>query len=123
MCRTCESRKYRAADAMRYAYHTFRNNVYRRKGREFFALTFDEFKQHAIETKYITGKGKSKTSYTIDAKDPTMGYFVGNIATISNSNNSRKSRRTLDYIYVPELGRMVATLTDNIKGVIYSSEK
>lgn len=122
LCYTCQSRKYRAADPMKYAYYTLRDNVYRRKGRNFWGLTFEEFKQYAVETKYITGKGKSKTSYTIDAKDPTMGYFIGNIRTISNSHNSKKRRMVLTYDYVPELGRMVATLTKNTPPIMKTNK-
>lgn len=121
-CNTCLSRRARSRNPLRYAYDTLRANVYRRKGRNFWALTFEEFKKYAVETKYITGKGKSKTSYTIDAKDPTMGYFIGNIRTIPNADNSRKNNKTLSYEYIEEVGRMVAILTDYSGKVLFHSE-
>jgi len=113
-CRTCESKKYREDNPMMYAYLTLRANCKRRKGIGWFELTFDEFKQFAIETKYIMGKGKTKTSYTIDRKDSTMGYFIGNIRVISNTDNSRKRQKSLVYEYDEKEGKMVAHVIDNL---------
>lgn len=83
-CNTCYSREYRAKNPMRYAYQNLKDNCRRRKGIGWFELTFEEFSQFAIETHYIVGKGITKTSYTIDCKDQTMGYFIGNIRVIKN---------------------------------------
>lgn len=94
---------------MRYAYDTLRANCKRRKGAGWFELTFEEFKQFAIETNYIAGKGRSKFSYTIDRKDNSMGYFIGNIEILSSSANSRKRNKVLEYDW--ESG--FATVTDN----------
>ena len=121
-CNTCISRRARKRNPMRYAYDTLKQNCKRRHGPGWFYLTFEEFKQFAVETKYLIGKGKTRTSYTIDKKDPTMGYFIGNIRVMQNGDNARKSNRSLSYIYVEEVGRMVAILSDNKRGVIYHSE-
>lgn len=122
-CNTCLSRRKRERNPMRYAYDTLKANCYRRKGWHFFYLTFDEFKQYAIETEYLSKKGITKTGYSIDCKDQTMGYFIGNIRTVPATVNNKKRKRSLVYEYVPELGRMVATLTNNYNDKIYSSEQ
>lgn len=108
---------------MRYAYDTLRANVYRRKGRAFFYLTFEEFKRYAIETEYVSKKGVTKIGYHIDCKDQTMGYFIGNIRTVPATVNNRKRRLSLEYVYVPEVGRMVATLTNNFNDGVFCSEQ
>lgn len=121
-CATCASRKHRAANPMRYAYDTLKANTIRRKGRAFFYLTFEEFKQYAIETEYLSKKGITKKGYSIDCKDQSMGYFIGNIRTVPATVNNRKRQRSLTYEYVEEVGGMVATLTSNYNDKIGSSE-
>lgn len=97
LCRTCESRKYRASDPVKYSYHTLRSNTIRRKGRHFFALTLDEFRLYCVETDYIAGKGRTRLSHTIDCLDPEMGYFIGNIRPLPNGMNSKKGKKILHY--------------------------
>lgn len=97
---------------MRYAYDTLRANCKRRKGLGWFELTFDEFKQFAVETNYLLGKGITKTGYTIDRADDTMGYFIGNMTVTSNSYNSNKRNKSLVYEWDPHEGRMVATMVN-----------
>lgn len=121
-CNTCLSRRKRERNPIRYAYDTLRANCYRRKGREWFYLTFEEFKQYAIETDYISKKGVTKKSWSIDCKDQTMGYFIGNIRTVPATVNNKKRRMSLTYEWIPEVGRMVATLTNNFNDKIGSSE-
>lgn len=111
-CNTCASRKKRAKNPMRYAYDALKHNVIRRKGRAFFYLTFDEFKQFAYETNYLVGKGITKKGWGIDCKDQTMGYFIGNIRPLENSLNSKKGNKTLLYEYDPHERKMVATFVD-----------
>lgn len=122
-CNTCASRRHRERNALRYAYDTLKANCYRRKGRDWFYLTFEEFAKFAIETDYISKKGISKKGYSIDRKDDTMGYFIGNIRTVPATVNNKKRKRSLVYEWVPECGRMVATLTNNYNNQIGSSEQ
>jgi hypothetical protein len=70
-------------------------------------LTFEEFKQFAVEENYLAGKGRTKQSWTIDREDPTMGYFIGNIKKRTSSFNSRKRTAVLNYDW--ETG--IATVT------------
>jgi hypothetical protein len=86
-------------------------------------LTFEEFKQYAIETDYLAKKGRTGKTYSIDCKDQTMGYFIGNIRTVPILVNNKKRRMSLVYEFVPEVGRMVATLTNNYNDKIYCSEQ
>lgn len=113
-CNTCNSRRHRYNNPMRYAYDNLKHNCYRRKGRHFFELTFEEFKQYAIETKYLLYKGITKKSYHIDRRDPTMGYFIGNIRPLPNDINSSKPHtKQLVYEWNDEEGRMVAHVVNN----------
>jgi hypothetical protein len=111
ICNTCASRRKRNKNPLRYAYETLRNNVYRRKGRAFFYLTFEEFKQYAIETEYMGKKGITKKGFHIDCKDPTMGYFIGNIRPLTNTLNNQVRYKKLHYEWDDETGRMRAYVT------------
>lgn len=62
-----------------------------------FKLTFEEFKKFAIETNYIQGKGKNKTSYHIDRIDETKGYTIDNIQVLTNSENVKKYNSYLKF--------------------------
>lgn len=107
-CATCSSQKYRSKDPMRYAYNNLKHNVYRRKGRAWFYLTFEEFKEFAIETHYIGRKGITKVGYHIDRIDDEMGYFIGNIQPLTNVLNLAKRYKKLHYDWDEEQGKMVA---------------
>jgi hypothetical protein len=73
---------------MKAAYITHRDNA-KRRGKEH-AITFDEFKKFAIETKYFVNKGKSKTSLHIDRIDEMKGYTIDNIQVLPNCENVYK---------------------------------
>lgn len=107
-CATCLTRRKREKNPMRYAFETLRANVYRKKGRAFFYLTFEEFKQYAVETEYIGKKGITKTGFHVDCIDPTMGYFIGNIQPLTNTLNNQKRYKKLHYDWDEETGRMKA---------------
>ena len=55
-----------------------------------FELSFDEFKQFAIDHNYINKKGRSKNSFHIDRIDNSKGYSIGNIQILTNQQNARK---------------------------------
>lgn len=108
ICETCVSRNKRQKNPIRYAYETLRSNVYRRKGKAWFYLTFEEFKQYAVETEYIGKKGITKVGYHIDRMDDTMGYFIGNIQPLTNVLNLGKRYKKLNYEWDEEEGKMRA---------------
>lgn len=114
-CNTCTSRDKRQRNPMWYAYDTLKANCKRRKGAGWFELTFEEFSAFAIEMNYLVGKGITKTGFTIDRIDNEMGYFVGNIRIMTNSGNSRKARKVLNYEYDESAGRMIATVSSNLR--------
>lgn len=89
---------------MKAAYQTLKYNTTRRakeQGRpKPFTITFEDFKEFCIETKYMAGKGRSKTSYTIDCIKEELGYVRGNLQKLTKSDNSKKEqarRKTLVY--------------------------
>lgn len=96
-CTTCHVRNHRKKDPIRYAYQTLKDNS-KRRGKEF-TLTLEEFKTFCVHTDYITGKGKSKESYSIDRVDNTKGYTIDNIRVITLSENSKKKTKILEYDY------------------------
>lgn len=95
-CSACRSRRYRANNPIKASYQNLRSNA-KRRGKEF-DLTFEQFKKFAIETEYIVGKGRSRTSYHIDRKDPEKGYTIDNIRVLENHENVRRHRRYLKFM-------------------------
>lgn len=87
-CHGCTKRKWAKRNPLRYAYNNLKSNAKRRN--KYFDLTFEEFKKFAIETDYLYGKGKTKSSYTIDRIDEDGGYTLKNIQVLTNENNIRK---------------------------------
>lgn len=84
---------------MRYAYDVLKMNVKRRE--KVFSLSFEDFKQFAIETNYLAGKGRNKKSYSVDRIDNKLGYVLGNMQVLTVSDNAKKAQRTivLNYDY------------------------
>lgn len=73
---------------MKAAFALLKSNA-KRRGIEF-KLTFEQFKEFAIETQVLVGRGRKKTSYHIDRIDALKGYEVGNLQVLTSSENSRK---------------------------------
>lgn len=96
-CSTCRSRISRKNDPVRYSYITTKNNA-KRRGKPF-TLTLAYFRKFCYETNYIQGKGKTKTSYSIDCIENEKGYVEGNIRILPLGDNSRKGTKTLSYDY------------------------
>lgn len=92
LCQRCYNREYRKKNILKSSYQILKDNAKRRK--KDFNLTFDEFCEFCSKTKYISGKGRSRDSFTIDREDETKGYTADNIRILSNRENIRKY---LDY--------------------------
>ncbi len=88
-CPKCRARRWKAAHPLKYSFNKLRNRA-RERGKEF-SLRFKEYERFAKKTKYDQLKGKSGLSLSIDRKDNSQGYYVGNIRAITISENSRKS--------------------------------
>ena len=87
-CYSCIQRQYKERHPLRYCYNTLRSNAKRRyKG---FGITFAEFEQFCKETGYIEGKGKTKTSLSIDRIYNFRGYDFTNMRVLTLSMNSKK---------------------------------
>ena len=72
-----------------YTYNILRQNAKRR--RKTITITLEEFKDFCIETNYLTLKGKTSKSASIDCIDPRKGYIKGNIQIMDLGDNAKKS--------------------------------
>jgi len=97
ICSTCDKRRWRCRYPMKAAYQTLRYNATRR--RKPFTITFADFEKFCYEFNYMAGKGRSRTSFTVDCIINAFGYVPGNIQSLSRSDNSRKGTKTLIYDY------------------------
>lgn len=87
-CYSCRQRRYKERNPLRYCYNTLRCNAKRRwKG---FGITFDEFTQFCKENGYMEGKGKTKTSLSIDRIQNLRGYDFTNMRVLQLSLNAKK---------------------------------
>lgn len=85
---------------MMAAYQNLKYNTTRRSKEQNkhkpFTITFEDFKEFCIETKYMAGKGRTKTSYTIDCIIEELGYVRGNLQKLTKSDNSKKEQVRYD---------------------------
>jgi hypothetical protein len=94
-CSTCRSRQARERNPVKYCYLNLKHNAKRRGVA--FELTFEEFVQFCYATNYMAGKGRTRTSYSIDRIDNDKGYTLDNIRVIPLHENSRKGNKKLEY--------------------------
>lgn len=85
---------------MKASYQTLKYNATRRN--KVFTITFEYFEKFCYETNYMAGKGRSKSSYSIDRIKNELGYIPGNIQKLTVPENSRKKNKVLVYDW--ELG-------------------
>jgi hypothetical protein len=93
-CHCHSKRRYRQKYPIKAAFQNLRTNA-RRRGKEFL-LTFEQFEAFCQRTQYMTGKGRTKDSFTIDRRRNDEGYSVENIQIMTLSENSTK-RMIVDY--------------------------
>jgi len=87
-CSKCIKREYRKRNPMKAAFQNLRANASRR-GKDF-SLTFEQFKNFAIATNYIAGKGRQRNSFHIDRIREDEGYHINNIQVLTNHENLKK---------------------------------
>lgn len=104
VCHCCRSKKFRKEQPMKASFQTLRYNA-RRRGKEF-SLTFEQFEKFCYETNYIAGRGRQKTSFSIDRIDNNKGYSIDNIRVLSVSDNSRRNK-ILVYDWETQYARVV----------------
>ncbi len=90
VCHKCKSIKYRADNPIMAAYANLRSNA-KRRNKEF-KISFEYFEKWCREENYIMGKGRTKTSYTIDRDKDELGYVEGNLKVLENADNVKKQR-------------------------------
>lgn len=88
-------KKWAKNNPMRYTFNNLKQNA-KRRGKEF-SLTFDQFKEFAIETDYMLGKGRTRTSLHIDRDREEEGYHIDNIKVLENHKNVKKYQKSLHY--------------------------
>lgn len=70
------------------AFHNLRSHA-KERGKDF-RLTLEEFKFFAEKTNYLSRRGKTSLSFSIDRIDNRRGYVANNIRCITIAENSRK---------------------------------
>lgn len=91
VCHSCNIRRYAIKNPVKYAFFVLRQNA-KRRGKEF-NITFEYFKNFVNQTHYMDYKGKTKTSFTIDRKDNSLGYISGNCQILTLSENASKGTK------------------------------
>lgn len=94
LCKTCTSRLWRIKNPERASFLNLKSNSKKRNIP--FLLTFEQFQQFCVEYNYIEGKGRSKTSYTIDRIRNEEGYHIDNLQVLPNSQNASKGTKKLE---------------------------
>jgi len=88
LCHKCKARRYAKNNPIQISYQNLRGNA-KKRGKQF-DLTFDEFKEWAVKTEYMMGKGKSKNGFHVDRIREYEGYNINNIQVLTNSQNVKK---------------------------------
>lgn len=94
-CCSCQNKRQRSKDPVKYAYQTIKDNAKRRGKR--FVITLDEFREFCRETGYIELKGKDPDSASIDCIIDEIGYAKGNIECLSLRDNTLKRHKKVVY--------------------------
>ncbi len=88
ICDSCSIRNFKKNNPEKYAYFVLRNNAKRRG--KVFTISFGYFKQFAVNTEYMAGKGITKYGLHIDRKKEELGYIEGNLQVLTNTENVKK---------------------------------
>jgi hypothetical protein len=97
-CYKCEHANRKEANPYKYWFGVLRRNA-RRRGKPF-ALTFDYWVQWCDFTGYLALKGRRRMDATIDCKINALGYADGNIQPLTNSDNSFKGTKSVQWNYI-----------------------
>lgn len=99
---------------MRNTYLNMKGNAKRRG--KLFDLTFEQFKEFAIEVNLLHKRGRTSKSYTVDRKENDKGYTLGNLQMLTYGENSRKGMRKIAYDYETKFGYIVEMPSYEIGG-------
>ncbi len=97
-CHRCNKKLWRQRNPYRAAYRICKDKAAQRRSRRWpngipWEITFAAFVIYARRTQYLTKKGNSGESITIDRKDHTKGYVPGNIKPLTRSQNAIKQAK------------------------------
>lgn len=95
ICWKCKARLYKKRNLARAVFRDLRHNAKRRN--KPFTITFEDFLKFCYQYNYLQGKGKTKTSLTIDCIINELGYVPGNLQALTNEENGRKGVKVLVY--------------------------
>lgn len=105
MTSTIQTRGWKKANPMRYAYQTNKDNAKRRG--IFWDLTYEEFAEFAYEFDYLDRKGRTKTCWSVDRIIPELGYTKGNLQILTVGDNSRKRHKRIVYSPCEKKSRLI----------------
>ncbi len=91
VCPCCRMREWRKKHPLKAAYAKLRDHA-RGRGIEF-NLPRATFEKLATITGYITQSGLFGQCLTIDRKDNTKGYVIGNVQVMTRSKNTEKQMK------------------------------
>jgi hypothetical protein len=91
ICHTCDTRKKREANPMRYAFNNLKHHATERNIT--FTISFEYFVRFAKRSHYIEKKGNGAHNLTVDRRNNLLGYTVGNIQPMTREANTRKARK------------------------------
>jgi hypothetical protein len=90
-CHCCNKRRWRAKFPLKACFVAHRDNAIRRG--KIHKLTFEYFNTFCDETNYLSLRGRTPKSLSIDRVINELGYIEGNIQAVTISFNSSKGDR------------------------------
>ncbi len=90
-CARCRKRLSRANNGLRSTFNDLKHSATRRKIP--FDIHYGAFLLFAIENDLYTKTEVSKTSFSIDRRDDSLGYTIDNIQVLSMGANSSKEHK------------------------------
>lgn len=88
ICCTCQDRKWRERNPLRYLLKNLRGHA-KERGITF-TITYDEWVAFCLRTGYHETHGTEPESATIDRIDPRFGYHAWNIRLLTHAENSAR---------------------------------
>lgn len=96
-CGPCYTQDWKAKNPFKYAYNRFKSNAKKRNIP--FELTLEQFKEFAIETEILLGRGRTSLAWHIDRIEDydndgnKLPYRVGNLQKLTNKDNITKENK------------------------------
>lgn len=88
ICYKCKSRAYTKKNPVRMIWHWLKKSAKRRHLD--FELSLEYLTEFLSKTNYVAERGRLRDQLTIDRRDGSKGYIVGNLKVKTKSENSAK---------------------------------